>query len=68
MGTNKKLGTSFIVRGKMQDRLFGFTAINERMCKLRIRGRFFNYSITNMHCSHEEKTDDEKEAIYAKLE
>ncbi|XP_052561955.1 uncharacterized protein LOC120429290 [Culex pipiens pallens] len=57
-GKDKKLGTGFIVRGKMQDRVFGFTAISERMCKLRIRGRFFNYSIINVHCPHEEKTDD----------
>ncbi|XP_052562952.1 uncharacterized protein LOC128092669 [Culex pipiens pallens] len=67
-GKDKKLGTGFIVRGKMQDRVFGFTAISERMCKLRIRGRFFNYSIINVHCPHEEKTDDEKEAFYATLE
>ncbi|XP_052561934.1 uncharacterized protein LOC120430670 [Culex pipiens pallens] len=67
-GTDKKLGTGFIVRGKMQDRVFGFTAFSERMCKLRIRGRFFNYSIINVHCPHEEKTDDEKEAFYATLE
>ncbi|XP_038121013.1 uncharacterized protein LOC119770363 [Culex quinquefasciatus] len=67
-GKDKKLGTGFIVRGKMQDRVFGFTAISERSCKLRIRGRFFNYSIINVHCPHEEKTDDEKEAFYATLE
>ncbi|XP_038116921.1 uncharacterized protein LOC119769090 [Culex quinquefasciatus] len=67
-GTDKKLGTGFIVRGKMQDRVFGFTAISERMCKLRIRGRFFNYSIINVHCPHEERLDDEKETFYAKLE
>ncbi|XP_038106367.1 uncharacterized protein LOC119766064 [Culex quinquefasciatus] len=67
-GKDKKLGTGFIVRGKMQDRVFGFTAISERMCKLRIRGRFFNYSIINVHCPHEEKSDDEKEAFYATLE
>ncbi|XP_038120074.1 uncharacterized protein LOC119770038 [Culex quinquefasciatus] len=66
-GKDKKLGTGF-VRGKMQDRVFGFTAISERMCKLRIRGRFFNYSIINVHCPHEEKSDDEKEAFYATLE
>ncbi|XP_038122262.1 craniofacial development protein 2-like [Culex quinquefasciatus] len=66
-GTDKKLGSGFIVRGKMQDRVFGFTAFSERMSKLRIRGRFFNYSIIDVHCPHEEKTDDEKEAFYATL-
>ena len=38
------------------------------MCKLRIKGRFFNYCIINVHCPHEERPDDEKEAFYAELE
>ncbi|XP_039442206.1 uncharacterized protein LOC120422734 [Culex pipiens pallens] len=67
-GTDKKLGSGFIVRDKMQYRVFGFIAFSERMCELRIRGRFFNYSIINVHCLHEEKTDDEKETFYATLE
>ncbi|EDS42223.1 conserved hypothetical protein [Culex quinquefasciatus] len=52
-GKDKKLGIGFIMRGKMQDRVFGFTAISERMCKLRI---IFIYSIINVQCPHEEKT------------
>ena len=36
--------------------------------RVRIKGRFFNYSIINVHCPHEERSDDEKEAFYAKLE
>ncbi|XP_055632406.1 craniofacial development protein 2-like [Toxorhynchites rutilus septentrionalis] len=43
-------------------------AINERMCVLRIKGRFYNYSIINVHCPHEGRPDDEKEAFYAQLE
>ena len=31
-------------------------------------GRFFNYSIINVHCPHEARPDDEKEAFYAQLE
>ena len=57
-----------LVRGKMQNRVIGWQPINERMCKLRINGRFFNYSIINVHCPHEERPDDEKEAFYAELE
>ena len=65
---NKKLGTGFIVMGKMQDRVIGWKCISNRMCKLRIKGRLFNYSIINVHCPHEERPDDEKEAFYAQLE
>ena len=65
---NNKLETDFIVSGKMQICVTDWEAINDRMCRLRIRGRFFNYHIFNVHCPHEETPDGAKEAFYAKLE
>lgn len=67
-GTTNELGTGFIVLGKMQNRVIGWQAISERMCKIRIKGRFYNYSIINVHCPHEGRPDDEKEAFYTQLE
>ena len=52
----------------MQKRVIGWEPINERMSKIRIKGRFFNYSIINVHCPHEGRADDEKEAFYTHLE
>ena len=56
----------------MRDRVMDWEAINDRTCRLRIRGRFstgfFNYHIFNVHCPHEDTPDGEKEAFYAKLE
>ncbi|XP_058832921.1 craniofacial development protein 2-like [Topomyia yanbarensis] len=52
----------------MRQRVIGWQPINARMCKLRIKGRFFNYSIMNVHCPHEGRPDDEKEAFYMQLE
>lgn len=66
-GTTNELGTGFIVLGKMQQRVIKWEAISERMCTLRIKGRFFNYSIINVHCPHEMRPDEEKEAFYAQL-
>ena len=44
-------------------------AINDRMCRLRIRDHFFNYQISNIPIRpYEETPDDEKKAFYAKLE
>ena len=48
-GATYEQGTGFCVMGRMQDRLINWKAINERMCLLRIKGRFFNYSIINVH-------------------
>ena len=67
-GTTNELGTGFIVLGRMRERVIGWQPINARMCKLRIKGRFFNYSIINVHCPHEARADNEKEAFYAQLD
>ncbi|XP_053694403.1 uncharacterized protein LOC128742162 isoform X3 [Sabethes cyaneus] len=39
-----------------------------RMCRLRIKGRFFNISIINVHSTHLRSTDDDKDEFYAQLE
>ncbi|XP_041781999.1 uncharacterized protein LOC121598784 [Anopheles merus] len=67
-GETRELGTAFMVLGAMQQRVIGWWPINERMCRLRIRGRFFNLSIINVHSPHIGSTYDEKEAFYTQLE
>lgn len=67
-GADNKLGTGFVVLGKMRDRVMDWEAISDRLCRLRIKGRFFNYHIFNVHCPHEKAPDHDKEAFYAKLE
>ncbi|XP_055622546.1 uncharacterized protein LOC129766114 [Toxorhynchites rutilus septentrionalis] len=67
-GATNELGTGFVVLGRLLDRVINWKAINERMCVLRIKGRFYNYSIINVHCPHEGRPDDEKKAFYAQLE
>ncbi|XP_055622300.1 uncharacterized protein LOC129765886 [Toxorhynchites rutilus septentrionalis] len=67
-GTTNELGTDFVVLGKMRQRVIGWLPTNARISRLRIKGRFFNYSIINVHCPHEGRPDDEKESFYAQLE
>ncbi|XP_058453484.1 craniofacial development protein 2-like [Malaya genurostris] len=38
------------------------------MCRLRIKGRFFNISIINVHSPHLGSSDDDKDEFYAQLE
>ncbi|XP_050079549.1 uncharacterized protein LOC126567367 [Anopheles maculipalpis] len=57
-----------MVLGAMQQRVFGWWPVNERMCRLRNRGRFFNLSIINVHSPHLGSTDDEKELFFTQLE
>ena len=52
----------------MKHLVIDFQPINMRLCKLRIRGRFRNYSLFSIHAPTEDKGMDEKEAFYDVLE
>ena len=67
-GNTHELGTAFIVMGKMQQRVIGWWPISPRMCRLRIKGQFFNISIINVHSPTLESTEDDKDEYYAQLE
>ncbi|XP_039449305.1 craniofacial development protein 2-like [Culex pipiens pallens] len=51
----------------MRSRAIDWEPINGRMCRLRIKYRFYNYHIFKVHCPHGESTDAEQEAFYAEL-
>jgi hypothetical protein len=38
-----------------------FTSINERLCLLRLKGRFFKYSVINIHAPTNDSDDEAKE-------
>ncbi|XP_058456421.1 craniofacial development protein 2-like [Malaya genurostris] len=52
----------------MQKRVIGWCPVSDRMCRLRIKGRFFNISIINVHSPHLGSSDDDKDEFYAQLE
>ncbi|XP_055622163.1 uncharacterized protein LOC129765762 [Toxorhynchites rutilus septentrionalis] len=52
----------------MQKRVIGWWPIDPIMCRLRIKGRFFNSSIINVHGPHLASPDDDKGDFYAQLE
>jgi endonuclease/exonuclease/phosphatase family metal-dependent hydrolase len=60
-------GTGFIVPRRTRKSILEFEAVNERICKLRIRGKFRNISITSAHAPTEER-EAEKEEFYDPLE
>lgn len=61
-------GTGFIVGPKMKSLVIDFKPINERLCTLRMRGKFYNISVINVHAPTEEKTSEVKESFYEELD
>jgi len=46
-------GTGFLITGCATQCIIGFELINERMCKLRIKGKFYNMKIINIYAPAE---------------
>ena len=63
----REFGTGFIVFGNAKNAVMGFDPVDERLCTLRVRGKFFNYTLINVHAPTEEKDNEEKELFYEKL-
>ena len=70
-GTKEQLGqagTGFILMGRIRNNVIGFEAINERLCKIRIKGKYTNVTLVNMYAPTEDKTDPAKEKFYEELQ
>jgi hypothetical protein len=61
LANNHEFGTAFLVDSKFNHMVKNFTPINERLCVIRIKGRFFNYSLINIH-EHTPTNDSGEEA------
>lgn len=61
-------GTGFVVDAKWGGSVIGWTPINGRFCVLRVKGKFFNYSIINVYATHNERPEEEKDTFYHQLE
>jgi hypothetical protein len=61
LANNHGFGTVFLVDSKFNHLVINFTPINERLCLIRIKGRFFNYSLINIPAP----TNDSEEEVKA---
>ena len=62
------LGTGFMIRNEIKKSILSFEPYNERLCKIRIKGKFNILSITCTHAATEDKSDEGKEKSYEDLQ
>ena len=53
-----------VSRIRVKHLVMDFKAICTRICTLRIKGKFFNYTIINVHAPTEVSTEEEKDSFY----
>ncbi|XP_022188473.1 craniofacial development protein 2-like [Nilaparvata lugens] len=61
-------GTAFVVHNNLLGQLIDFKDIDERMCSIRMRGRFSTITLISAHAPMEESDEDAKDAFYDRLE
>lgn len=64
-GQSKNMfGTGFIVNNVCKELILNFNGINDRISYLRLKGKFFNTILINVHAPTEEKEPEVKEMLY----
>ena len=61
-------GTEFIIQKDLEKNIMGFEPVTERLCKLRMRGKFHNITMVNGYTPAEDKEGEEKELFYTQLQ
>jgi exonuclease III len=50
-----QFGTGFMVRKEVEKNIMSFSPINERICTLRLKEKFHNITLINVHAPTEER-------------
>jgi exonuclease III len=67
-GGTREFGVTFVVERNMKQNITYFKAVDERTCVLRIKRKFQNVNLINVHSPTEEKEELEEEEFYQKIE
>ena len=62
------LGCGLVIRNSFRERVIDWKPINERMCYLRIRGLFYNFSLICVYAPTEVAEEIDKDQFYQQLD
>lgn len=65
---HRHFGCGFVVSTKLRERVLRWDPIDERLCSIRIKGRFFNVSLICAHAPTEVAEEEAKDNFYTKLD
>jgi len=65
--TQGEQGVGFTIKRSMEHSIIGFEPINSRLCKIRIKGKFYNTTVVNVYAPTENAKDEQKEQFYEDL-
>ena len=63
-----ELGCGFAVGSRFRELIIGWNPASERLCSIRIREKFCNYSLICAHAPTDESDDDVKDEFYDSLD
>lgn len=67
-GKKGQRDTGFWINRKIKSKILGFEPINDRICKLRVKGKFNNLSLICVYVPTEANEETETELFYHTLE
>jgi exonuclease III len=60
-------GTGFIISRKIKGSILEWEPVNDRLCRIRIRGKFRNLTIISAYAPTEDNEEEEKVELYSNL-
>ncbi|XP_039297373.1 craniofacial development protein 2-like [Nilaparvata lugens] len=60
-------GTAFMINANLRKSVLGFEPISDRVCRIRIKGRFWNTSMISAYAPTEEAPEEDKVTFYDQL-